>query len=106
LQTSGGIFGPLVVYGYSIFKFDKISKLDNLVDVAGAALQIVHSSIISLLMFIVFGILVMALAVILIIRAVKLWMYAIFAPLFTFRFVAGSNMLGGDDDSFSIKEFI
>jgi hypothetical protein len=55
-------------------------------------------------MFFVFGILVLALATILIMRAVKLWAYAIFAPLFTFQFVAGS--VGSDKDMFSIKEFI
>ena len=42
----------------------------------------------------------------LVVRAIKLWVYAIFAPLFTFRFVAGSNMMGGGEDTFSIKEFI
>ena len=100
------VYGPLVVYGYSIFKFKEIDKLETGIDVAKAAINIIHSSIVSAIMFWVFGILVLALAAMLLVRAIKLWMYAIFAPLFTFRFVAWSNMLGGDDDSFSIKEFI
>lgn len=58
------------------------------VDIAKAALQIVHTSIVSTIMFAVFGLLILALAVMLLVRAIKLWMYAIFSPLFTFRFVA------------------
>lgn len=100
------MYGPLIVYGYSVFKFEKITRLDSKLDVASAALKIVHTSIISTIMFAVFGLLTLALASMLLVRAMKLWMYAIFAPLFTFRFVAGSNLMGGDDDSFSIKEFI
>lgn len=106
LKKSGGMYGPLIVYGYSIFKFKEIQELKTGLDVAKAALQIVHTSIVSTIMFAVFGILVLALASMLLVRAMKLWMYAIFAPLFTFRFVAGSNLLGWDDDSFSIKEFV
>ncbi|MBX9809423.1 hypothetical protein K2X92_03485, partial [Candidatus Gracilibacteria bacterium] len=106
LEKAGGMYGPLVVYGYSIFKFEEIAELKSAVDIASAAIQIVHTSIVSAIMFCVFGILILALAVMLLVRAIKLWMYAIFAPLFTFRFVAGSNLMGGDDDSFSIKEFV
>lgn len=57
-------------------------------------------------MFAVFGILVVALAAMLIVRAVKLWMYAIFSPLFTFQFVAGSSMMGENKDTFTLKEFM
>lgn len=39
------------------------------------------------LMFIVFGILVLALVFMLMVRAIKLWFYAIFSPLFTLQFV-------------------
>lgn len=57
-------------------------------------------------MFAIFGLLVVALAVILIVRAIKLWMYAIFSPLFTFQFVAGSSMMGESKDTFTLKEFM
>ncbi len=60
-------------------------------------------------MFLVFGILVIALIFILVTRAIKLWVYAMFSPLFTLHFVAGKEIMGkmGDsEDTFSIKEFI
>jgi hypothetical protein len=60
-------------------------------------------------MLLVFGILVIALIFMLMVRAIKLWVYAIFSPLFTLHFVAGKEIMGkmGDgDDTFSIKEFI
>lgn len=106
LSKSAWMYGPLVVYAYSIFKFENITRLDWPADVATAIAKVVHTSIISTLMFFVFGILVLALAVMLIVRAVKLWAYAIFAPLFTFQFVAGSGMMWDNKDMFSIKEFI
>lgn len=57
-------------------------------------------------MFIIFGILVLALIFMLMVRAIKLWMYAIFSPLFTLHFVAGKELLGEKMDSFNLKEFI
>lgn len=93
LKSSAGTYGPMLVYGYSIFKFQEIQKLDTKVDMASAALKIVHTSIVSTIMFAVFGLLTLALISMLIVRAVKLWMYAVFSPLFTFRFVAGSNLM-------------
>jgi len=106
LEKWGWIFWPMIVYGYSIFKFQEIKSLSTGVDIASAALNIVHSSVVGAIMFLVFWLLTLALAAMLFVRAIKLWMYAIFSPLFTFRFVAGSNLLWGDDDSFSLKEFI
>ena len=106
LEKAWGMFSPMIIYGYSVFKFQKIDRLDWGLDVAKAALKIVHSSVVAAIMFLVFWLLTLALAAMLFVRAIKLWMYAIFSPLFTFRFVAGSNLLWGDDDSFSLKEFI
>ncbi len=63
--------------------------------------------VVGALMFLVFGILTIALVAVLFVRAIKLWFYAIFSPLFTFRFVAGDLFKVADkDDSFSIKEFV
>lgn len=100
------MYGPLVIYGYSIFKFKEITTLKSGVDIAKAVLDIVHTSIVSVIMFAVFGILVLALAAMLMVRAIKLWVYAIFSPLFTFQFVAGSAMMGENKDTFTIKEFV
>ncbi len=59
-------------------------------------------------MFLIYGILVIALIFMLITRAIKLWFYAIFSPLFTLRFVLKDDFkkAGDDDDMFSISEFI
>lgn len=57
-------------------------------------------------MFLVFGLLTLALVAMLLVRAIKLWVYAIFSPLFTFQFVAGSAMMGESKDTFTIKEFV
>jgi hypothetical protein len=43
-------------------------------------------------MFVVFGLLVMALIFMLLIRAIKLWFYAIFSPLMTLKYVLGDKM--------------
>lgn len=60
------------------------------------------------MMFFIYGILVIALIFMLITRAIKLWFYAIFSPLFTLRFVLKDDFkkAGDDDDMFSISEFI
>ncbi len=42
----------------------------------------------------------------LLLRAIKLWMYAIFSPIFTLHFVAGKELFGKSTDGFNIKEFI
>jgi hypothetical protein len=106
LTESSGMYGYMMVYAYSIFKFDQVRQLNGLNDVIKAWAWIVHQSVIAAIMFIVFGLLTMALIAMLLVRAIKLWVYAIFSPLFTFRFVAGSNLMWGSEDSFTIKEFI
>ena len=58
-------------------------------------------------MFIVFGLLVMALVFMLMMRAIKLWFYAIFSPLMTLKYVLGDGVFGGKENSssFDLKEF-
>lgn len=57
-------------------------------------------------MLVIFGILSIALAAILLVRAVMLWIYAIFSPLFSLKFVAG-NLFGGKASGFfDIKQFV
>lgn len=105
-QNAGWQWAPLVSYGYGIFKFEKIQDISSTTDVISAAIQLVHRGIIGVLMFFVFGILVIALIFILLVRAIKLWMYAIFSPLFTLHFVLGKDILGEKMNDFSLKEFI
>jgi hypothetical protein len=99
-----GMYGPLVVYAYSVFNVQDLTTLPTWLDVATSAINIVHQWFVGIIMFLVFWLLMLALVTILLVRAIKLWAYAIFAPLFTFQFVAGS--VGSDKDMFSIKEFI
>lgn len=106
LTKSSWMYGYMMVYAYSIFKFDQVKQLNGPSDVIKAWAWIVHQSVIAAIMFIVFGLLTMALIAMLLVRAIKLWVYAIFSPLFTFRFVAGWNLMWGADESFTIKEFI
>ena len=55
----------------------------------------------------VFGLLVLALVFMLMMRAIKLWFYAIFSPLMTLKYVIGDGVFGGKEnsDSFDLKEF-
>lgn len=102
------MYGYMLVYAYSIFKFDKIENLPtNGIDVIKTVFNIMHQGIIAAIMFVVFGILTIALVFILFVRVIKLWVYAIFSPLFTFRFVAG-DLFGKVDSegTFTIKEFV
>jgi hypothetical protein len=104
LGQQSGMYGQMMVYAYSIFKFDQVKDLSKKWDQAKSIVDLVHQWLVGAIMFIVFGLLTLALVSILLVRAIKLWAYAIFAPLFTFQFVAGS--VGSDKDMFSIKEFI
>jgi hypothetical protein len=87
------MYGPLIVYAYSVFNVHDITTLPVGLDMATAAVKIVHQSFIGMLMFLVFGLLILALGAMLLVRAMKLWIYAIFSPLFTFQFVAGAGVM-------------
>lgn len=106
LRKQSGMYGYMMVYAYSIFKFDQVKNLTFTVDQVKTVTGIIHQGLMGMLMFLVFGLLTLALVAMLLVRAIKLWVYAIFSPLFTFRFVAGSNIMGWAEDSFTIKEFI
>jgi hypothetical protein len=103
----GGIYGSLLVYAYWVFKLDSFDTIDNVLDGMKSWWQVINQVLIWVLMFIVFGILVIALIFMLLIRAIKLWMYAMFSPLFTLHFVLGKELMSGDKmEDFSLKEFI
>jgi hypothetical protein len=104
INKASGMYGYMMVYAYSVFKFQEVREIKTFTDGVASLADIVHQWLVASLMFIVFWLLTLALVSILLVRAIKLWAYAIFAPLFTFQFVAGS--VGTDKDMFSIKEFI
>jgi hypothetical protein len=107
LNSAWGMYSYMLIYAYSVFKFDKVQDIDTTLGGVKVALQLVNQTVMGILMFIVFGVLTLALVSMLLVRAIKLWIYAIFSPLFTFQFVAGWAMKWVDkSDTFTIKEFI
>ncbi|GAB0174994.1 MAG: hypothetical protein HHAS10_08730 [Candidatus Altimarinota bacterium] len=108
LTNSSGIYGSLLIYGNGLFKFNEIKKLSTTTDVMQSIGGIVNKGILGVVMFVIFGFLVVALIFMLMMRAIKLWFYAIFSPLLTLRYVVGDGFFGGKEngDSFEIKEFI
>jgi hypothetical protein len=82
-----------MVYAYGVFKIQEFGELDGKFNPVGAIIDLIHRGIVGMIMFIVFGFLVMALIFMLLIRAIKLWFYAIFSPLFTLHFVVGKDLM-------------
>ncbi len=106
MDNAGGMYSPLLVYGYGIFSLHNSLDIKTTWDQVKNIIQLIHQWLIGALMFIVFGILVLALVFMLMVRAIKLWFYAIFSPLFTLQFVVWWEMFWENKDSFSIKEFL
>lgn len=90
-EDAAGMYGSLVIYAYSVFRIQDVKMINTKFDAAKGLVDIVTNGIISAVMFILFGLLTIALVVILFVRAFKLWIYAIFSPLFTFKFVLGKS---------------
>lgn len=108
IRNASGMYGYMVIYAYSIFKIHEVQDLQTtgVINLVKTITDVFQQSIISLIMLIVFGFLVIALAAMLLIRGIMLWVYAIFSPLFSFKFVAG-KVFGGDDNGlFDIKQFL
>lgn len=100
------MYGPLIIYAYGVFSVDKVKEMNTGVDVAKNITQVLNQMIMGWIMFLVFGILVVALTVMLLYRAIMLWMYMVFSPLFTLHFVAGKDLLWGKLESFDMQQFI
>jgi hypothetical protein len=108
LTKSSWIYGSLLIYGNGIFKLNESKRLSTGTDMLESIAWLVNKWILSIVMFIVFGFLVIALVFMLMMRAIKLWFYAIFSPLMTLRYVVGPELFGGKEnsDGFELKEFI
>ncbi len=106
INNWGGAYGSLLAYAYGVFQINEVTTVNGILDTAKTIWELVNGVIIWVLMFIVFGILVLALIFVLMMRAIKLWMYAIFSPLFTVHFVLGKDMLGEKMWDFNLKEFV
>jgi hypothetical protein len=105
LRDSSGIYGHMMIYAYGVFRIQEIKKLDTVTDKVEAAVKIVHDGIISIIMFLVFWILTLALVFMLLARAIMLWVYTIFSPFMTLELVMGWALKNISKD-FSIKEFV
>lgn len=108
LTDSSGIYGSLLIYGNGIFKLNEAKRLSTATDVLESIGWLVNKWILAIVMFVVFWFLVIALVFMLMMRAIKLWFYAIFSPLMTLRYVVGPELFGGKEnsDGFELKEFI
>lgn len=65
----------------------EVDEIDTFIDKVSTAAQIINNGIIGVIMFLIFGIMMIALVFVLVLRVFKLWAYAIFSPLFTFGYV-------------------
>lgn len=86
LKSSGGMYSSLLIYGNSIFKLSEIKELNGIFNTLKSIAQLGNQLFISLIMFLIFGLLVIALVFMLMMRAIKLWFYAIFSPLMTLKY--------------------
>lgn len=93
VMEGGGIYSPILAYAYSIFKIDKLKVINtNAVDLTMNITSLFSDLMIAGIMFVIFGIIVIALVAILFVRVVILWLYAMFSPLFTFQYVFGGKL--------------
>lgn len=82
----GGAYNLLSVYAYGIFKIQNykfITNKEKLSTLGGIASKLSFS----FLFFIVFGILIIAIVYALLSRALILWLYAMFSPIFALNYV-------------------
>ncbi len=106
LEAWGGAYSPLLIYAYQVFRLQDYKSIDGTLNQIKTWGQLLNQLFVGAIMFLVFGLLVMALIAMLLLRAIKLWMYAIFSPLFTLHFVAGKELFGKSTEGFDLKEFI
>ncbi len=106
IKKSWGMYSSLMIYSFAVFKFQDVKVLNNKTDKVTSIWQIINQWLIGAVMFIVYGLLVLALIFMLMVRAIKLWFYAIFSPFMTLKFVLWESMFKDKNDSFEIKEFI
>jgi len=101
-----GTYSPLFLYAYDVFKLQEVKETRWTLNTITTIGQLLNQLVVGAIMFLIFGILVLALIAMLLLRAIKLWVYAIFSPLFTLHFVAGKELFGKESETFTLKEFI
>lgn len=108
LQSLWWTYGHLIVYAYDVFRISDVKQIDTKWNKVSSIIWIIHQWIIGSILFAVFWVLILALVAMLFLRAIKLWFYAIFSPLFTLHFVTWGAIFWWEwkESSFNIKEFI
>ncbi len=86
-KSEKSAYGVLTVYAYSIFNLDDLKTVkefnfESMKTVTNVGLQVV----VGLVFFVVFAILLLAIVAALFSRAVMLWIYAIFSPVFSLNY--------------------
>lgn len=106
-DSNGGAYNLLSTYAYGIFhvqNYMDITKNQITEKTIKSVIDIVQKLGFGLIFFVVFGILVIAIVYALFTRAIMLWMYAIFSPLFALNYAIGGKHKSLE--KLSIKEFI
>lgn len=105
-----GVYGLLIPYAYGIFKIQDIKQIDKkqiLENVIKNTWDIVNKLLFWALFYAAFGFICMALVAALFMRAVYIWIYAIFSPLFALSYFFEWKLPGGKVmESMSITKFI
>jgi len=103
------IFGIISIYSYGILRIDDLdtitgTDLESIETIADLVFKIVFD----ILFIAVYLLLMIALLLALFARWVRLWIYAMLSPAFglLYFFWKGSDWVWGDENKFSIKEFI
>lgn len=106
MDKSGGIYSPLIIYAYGIFKIHTVTLINtDGIDILTNLSSIVTQSLVSMLMFLVFGCVTIALVLILFVRAIQMWLYAMISPLFSVNYVFNGLKLQYSEH-FSIGQFL
>lgn len=107
-KKSWGIYGNIAIYAYGVFKIQNVNKVQiDKINPLKTAATIIHKGFIEIIMFLIFGILTIAMIFVLFMRVFKLWAYAIFSPIFTFWFVFKNLLWKADKDgTFTVQEFL
>ena len=106
-DSNGWAYNLLSVYAYGIFHVEKYMDMTkNQIEKweVDKVVKVVQKLGFGIVFFVVFGILVIAIVYALFSRAIMLWLYAMFSPIFALNYVLGSK--NKSLEKLTVKEFI
>ncbi|MCP4524008.1 MAG: hypothetical protein GY828_07370 [Candidatus Gracilibacteria bacterium] len=107
ILSSNSAYGLLGVYTYGIFSIEEVTKISSPdIETFTDIFKLTINSLLILVLFIVYMILLISLTLALFVRGVWLWLYTIFSPVFGLLYFFGKEKEGFIDGKFSITEFI